>query len=354
MKAARLHNKSESLRIEEINNPEMRPGSVIIRVESAFVPPYMAEMLSSDFVPPLPFTPGFDGIGIVEEVAPDVRGLRVGEKVYCNQAYQSPGDFMSEDLAFLGNFGYQENSAAMLKEWPNGAYAERMLLPAQCLVPLKGAARFDAALLTRLGWLGTAYGAFANANLQAGHTVVINGATGLLGSSAVVLALAMNARRVVAVGHNKAVLQALKEIDKDRVAIVCLDSFSDEDTEQAIIHATDGGANIVLDAAANTSSPVSTMAALASLQRGGTMVLVSESGLTLPIPSSMLVIKEISIMGSIWFSQSEAEKLIALIDTGALDINLFQATTYPLEEINQAIKAAANGRRGLHHTAFVN
>ena len=84
------------------------------------------------------------------------------------------------------------------------------------------------------------------------------------------------------------------------------------------------------------------------------MVFVSESGLTLPIPSSMLVIKEISIMGSIWFSQSEAEKLIALIDTGALDINLFQATTYPLEEINQAIKAAANGRRGLHHTAFVN
>ena len=77
MKAARFHRPGEQLRVEEIPDPIIEPGAVVVKVLAAFVPPYFSEMIDgtvSYSLPPLPFTPGMDTIGEVEQVGDDVVG----------------------------------------------------------------------------------------------------------------------------------------------------------------------------------------------------------------------------------------------------------------------------------------
>jgi len=355
VRAARFYSLTAPLVVEDVDEPVLRPGSAIVRVQAAFVPPFIGEVLNGNLqqsLPPAPFTPGFDTIGIVEEVAPDVDGLRVGDHVYCNHAYETQGELGADDYCFIGNFALQANGMNLLKEWPNGSFAERVVLPALCLAPLRNAARFDPALLCRLGWIGTAYGALTRAGLRRGQTVVINGATGLVGTSAVMLALALGARRIVAVGRSRKVLRTLKELDSQCIATVCLKELEEKHASEAIIDATEGGSDIVVDAA-NAGTPESAMNAFTSLRRGGAMALVSDSTVTLPISYMTVVDRGLSIVGTMWFRQSATTEFIGLVDSGVFDITRFEPTAYDLDHINEAIKAAATSERGLHHIAYV-
>ena len=46
MKAARFHVAGEPLKVEQVAEPVLRPGSVIVRVLSAFVPPYVSDLVA--------------------------------------------------------------------------------------------------------------------------------------------------------------------------------------------------------------------------------------------------------------------------------------------------------------------
>ena len=92
MKAARFHRPGDPLGVEEVPDPELVPGAAIVQVLSAFVPPYFAEMIDGRVsypLPPLPFTPGMDTIGEVLEVADDVSGLNVGDRVFGDPFYNT-------------------------------------------------------------------------------------------------------------------------------------------------------------------------------------------------------------------------------------------------------------------------
>ena len=353
MKAARLYEFGQPLRVESTSEPSLRPRSAIVRVESAFVPPSIGDVIKGKFVyvsPPLPFTPGFDAIGIVERVAEDVQGLEIGERVYCDPLYESDGEFAPEDTCFIGSFGYGKNSFDRLVEWRDGAFAERIVLPAKCLVPLSDAARFPPELLCRLGWLGTAYGALTRAGLAPGQTLIISGATGQVGASAVTVALALNVGHIVAMGRNKDILAELKLLDPQVISTVSLGE--EQDPAQAVLEAAQGGADVALDAIGMTQDASSTMAAYAGLASGGIMVLVGNSQATLPITYSSLLDREATLMGSNWFPRSAICELIGLISSGALDINAFNARPYALNDINEAVVEASNVG-GLGHIAMV-
>ena len=114
MRAARFHEPGEALRIEEVTDPVLEPGAAIVRVLAAFVPPYFAEMIDGTVsypLPPLPFTPGMDTIGEIVEVADDVSGLEVGQRVFCDHFYNTVniGDLpqliqdVYKTLAVVGN-----------------------------------------------------------------------------------------------------------------------------------------------------------------------------------------------------------------------------------------------------------
>jgi alcohol dehydrogenase len=140
MKAARLHPNKTDLVIEDIPEPELRPGSVIVRLEAAFASHFITKLIDGSggyTAPARPFTPGMDAIGTVEKVADGIRGLVVGDRVYCDNYYEPRHPANIGERAFLGNFALGPDSVQLLSEWPDGVYAQKVCLPADCIIPAR-------------------------------------------------------------------------------------------------------------------------------------------------------------------------------------------------------------------------
>src|SRR4030095_15675172 len=86
MKAICVHEFGgpEVLRLEEVRTPEPRPGEVLVRMHAAGVNPVETYIRAGTYarLPELPYTPGNDGAGVVEQVGPDVTEFKPGDRVY--------------------------------------------------------------------------------------------------------------------------------------------------------------------------------------------------------------------------------------------------------------------------------
>lgn len=103
MKAARLYEVGTALKVEELAEPELKPGGVIVRVLASHVPNFMSGVVSGKldyYVMPLPFIPGPGAIAVVEAVADDVFGFKLGQKVFCDI------NIMIQELTVRGAFMY--------------------------------------------------------------------------------------------------------------------------------------------------------------------------------------------------------------------------------------------------------
>jgi alcohol dehydrogenase len=352
MKAARFKTPGKPLVVEDVPDPKLRPGSAVVRVLATFVAPYFQEMVESTQpygTPPLPFTPGMDTIGVVEQVAADVKGIEPGQKVFCDHFYTANNLISKAESCYIGVFGKGEASKATMAEWRDGSFAEKMILPGECFTPLRRAESMDPALLVRLGWIGTCYGAFLRANYRPGTTMVVNAATGIMGSAAVVLALAMGTGRVVAIGRKESVLAELERLDPKRVVPVC----GDTSTAATDILKAASGAEFMFDAVGDIKDPTSTKNALAALGPFGTGILAGGVNAALDVNTKWILDQQVRIMGSSWFPRSAMGELVGLIGGGALDMSVFRATKWPLARVNEAIAVAAKGPGGLEHHALI-
>lgn len=352
MKAAVWHENANELSVEEIPDPALLQGSVLMQVEAAFVPGALADRLtdtSTPGLPPFPHVPGFETVGKIVETADDVQGLQVGELVYCNHWYSSHDLASEPDHCFLGGFGMGPGAAKHLHKWRHGNLAEKLMLPAECVVPLGAAADVATpARLARLGWVGTAYGGLLRIGFQPGETLIVNGATGIVGSSGVLLGLAMGAAKIVAVGRNKELLDRLVAIAPARVVTVQL-TGSDDDA-QRIKDAADGSADALLDAVGGGASVKPTLAAIGALRQRGRAVLVG-AGITeqLSFDYVDLVYREISVMGSLWYSSEAAARMVAMIAAETLDLSMINPIEYKLDDAMDAVRRANMGGLGLDH-----
>src|SRR6266576_4869488 len=86
MKAIRVHGFGgpEVLRLEEVPAPQPGPGEVLVRIHAAGVNPVETYIRAGTYarLPELPYTPGNDGAGVVEQVGPDVNEYKPGDRVY--------------------------------------------------------------------------------------------------------------------------------------------------------------------------------------------------------------------------------------------------------------------------------
>jgi NADPH2:quinone reductase len=74
----------EVLKLEEVPTPKPAAGQVLVRVHAVGVNPYDAYMRAGTYAvkPPLPYTPGSDGAGLIEAVGPGVTKVKPGDRVY--------------------------------------------------------------------------------------------------------------------------------------------------------------------------------------------------------------------------------------------------------------------------------
>src|SRR3954454_3390841 len=101
MKAIRVHEFGgpEQLVLEDVTEPKPSAGEVLVDVHAAGVNPFELMMRAGTYVvkPPLPWTPGVDGAGIVSAVGDGVSAFKKGDRVYI--AGSSSGTYADKSLS---------------------------------------------------------------------------------------------------------------------------------------------------------------------------------------------------------------------------------------------------------------
>jgi NADPH:quinone reductase len=248
-----------AVKVEDVPDPVLPPKGVRVAVDYAAVSFAMSLWIAGKYQrkPPLPFTPGTEVTGTVIETAPGVTACKVGDRV----------------LALL--------------DW--GGFAEQAIATEHTVYRLPDGVEPGNALHLGISY-GTAYGGLAwRANLQAGESLLVLGASGAVGLAAVELGKALGARVIGAAGGAAKCAQA-----QAHGADVTID-YSKDDLREAVRAATNGrGVDCVFDPVGGAYFD----AALRSLATEGRLVVIGFASGTIPqIPANLLLVKNISVLG---------------------------------------------------------
>ncbi|WP_433567016.1 alcohol dehydrogenase catalytic domain-containing protein [Nocardia sp. CA-151230] len=349
MRAATLTEFGSPLTVHDAPDPETGSGEVLVEVLATCVLPYAAEVFSGERHYPLepPVVPGVGGIGRIVRVGPDATKLRVGDLVWCDSTVRARDDALTPDIAMQGWSSRGAGGAQLARYLHDGSFAELMRVPTENVYPLPASAAADPARWSALAVYAVPYGGLLAGRLEAGETVLISGATGNFGSSAVAVALAMGAGQVVAPGRNRAVLDLLADRFGPRVSPVELTGHEETD-RAAMSSAADGPIDIVLDLLPPHAPSSTARAAAMTVREYGRVVLMGGVGMLggadLALPYPWIMRNSVTIRGQ-WLGPRTANVgMIRLIASGALDLTPEHITRFDLDQVNDAVThAAAHG-----------
>lgn len=308
MRAVRFHDFGDAsvLRVDEVAAPrDPRRDELLVRVEASSINGTDLGLRRGDLkvatLGRMPFVPGFDVAGEVLACGPTVTAFSVGDRV----------------TALIGHGG--------------GGQAERILLRqrraalAPTSVPAEQAAALPLAGLTALQGLGK--GGLAG---RTGARVLVNGASGGIGSFAVQLATLAGAHVTAVASGPK--LAFVAELGADELV----------DYRERAVTALPGRFDLVLDAPGLL--PFAAVRPL--LADGGTHVSTRPIGRDAPralVPGPLRRGPAFAAVMTAARSQDLAH-LAALVDAGLLRVPLDR--TYPLDEVVDAHRHAEGGVRG--------
>jgi alcohol dehydrogenase len=344
MKAWQLQRPGAELRFGDVRTPELRPGSVLVRIEASalmsYLKAYVEGKLPTYNPPPGPFTIGTNGVGVIEAIGRDVWHLKPGQRVVLSSHFVAPEN-VEEPAQVLIGLTSSPDAAQVLADWPDGTLAEYALMPAEVVTSAEGLEEFEAAQLATMGRCVIPFGGLLRGRLAAGETLVVNGATGAYGTAAVLVAVAMGAGRVIAAGRNANALEAVARAAGPRVSTVTLTSDVHKDAG-ALRDAAGGRVHMAFDMVGQARDSNSTLAALHSLGRGGRLVLMGSMMSELPIPYTAVMLNGWEISGQFMYPTGAYLRLLDLLRSGLLDVRAIRPRVYPLAELPAAMEAAAS------------
>jgi Alcohol dehydrogenase GroES-like domain len=181
MKAWRLDHLGGKLAFVDTAVPEVRPGSVLIRVETqslmSYLKPYVEGALKA-YRAPEDFIPGGNAIGVIEAVGADVWHLQRGQRVVASSHLVARENVAEPGQILIGVTSQAGVGDALQRSWKDGTLAEYALFPAQSVTPLEELDGHDLPQLTAVTRCIVPYGGLVRGRLAAGETVIVNGATG--------------------------------------------------------------------------------------------------------------------------------------------------------------------------------
>ena len=297
----------DTLIFQEIENPTPKGDEILIRVKACSVnfPDTLIIQGKYQFKPPFPFSPGSDVAGFIEKIGDNVKHFKVGDEV----------------VGFI----------------PFGGFAEKAIVKAtDCFPKPKGMSMVNASAF--LLAYGTSYHALKDrANLKEGETILILGASGGVGLTALELAKLMGAK-VIAAASSKEKLDLCKKFGADDVINYTEESFKDRVKEL-----TNGkGVDVIYDP---VGGHFSELALRAIAWKGRHLVIGFANGEIPKIPINLTLLKGASIVGVFWgsFAQKEPKKslenikkLLAWFVKG--DVKPHIDKTYSLENAPKALE----------------
>lgn len=252
----------DALQWKELPTPTPRAGEVLIQIKAASLnfPDLLIVQNKYQIKPQLPFVPGSEYAGDIVAVGEGVTHLKVGQSVAC--------------LSGTGGFG------------------THTIAPAALCMPLPpGFPHVDAAAFIMI--YATSYHALVDrAQLKAGETVLVLGAAGGVGTSAIQIAKAMGAR-VIAAASTDEKCELCKSIGADATI-----NYTRENLRDAIKALTGGkGPDVIYDPVGGDF----TEPAFRSIAwRGRYLVVGFASGPIPSLPLNLALLKGASIVGVFW------------------------------------------------------
>ena len=310
MVATRWGEPSE-LQYLDVPDPEPGPGQVLIetRAIGCNFPDILMVQGKYQVKPPHPFSPGHEIAGVVRAVGTGVTRVRPGQRV----------------LASL--------------EW--GGYAERAVTAAERVHPIPDAMPFDHAAAFYVVYQ-TSYAALVRrAALQPGESLLVHGAAGGVGLSAVQIGKALGARVIATAGSKEKL-----EIARQSGADVLID-YRTEDWVERVKSATGGeGADVIYDPVGGDVFDNSTKC----IAFEGRILTIGFAGGRIPtLALNRVLLKNFSVVGLHWgyyqrrgspLVQEWMEALLKLYGEGRIRPVIYRV--YPLREAPAALAALSS------------
>jgi len=308
----------DALTWKEMPTPEPKAGEVRIAIKAASLnfPDLLIVQNKYQMKPPLPFVPGAEYAGVVEAVGEGVKHLRAGQRVAC----------------FGGTGGFGTHAVA----------------PAALCMPLPDGFSFEDAAAFVLIYATSYHALIDRAALKAGETVLILGAAGGVGTSAIQIAKAAGAR-VIAAASSDEKCALCRELGAD--ATINYTEHAPAGTlREAIKVATDGkGPDVIYDP---VGGDFAEPAFRSIAWRGRYLVVGFASGPIPALPLNLTLLKGASIVGVFWgdFAKREPQANGAMMQTLAQwylqgKVKPSIDRTLPMTELKQAY--AVMGSRGV-------
>jgi NADPH:quinone reductase len=297
----------DAIVIEEVPDPVPGPGEVLVRIKATALN-FLDTLITRgkyQFKPQLPFSPGAEFAGVVEQLGPDVAGLSVGQRV----------------CGYLG--------------W--GGAREKVVAKSVQLAPVPNGVSDEAAASISVTYGTAMHGLKDRGRLKHGETVAVLGAAGGAGLAAVEIAKLIGAR-VIAVASSEEKLAVCRQHGADELL-----NYSATDLKQGLRDLTGGrGVDIIYDCIGGEHSE----AALRSIAWMGRFLVVGFAAGSIPkIPLNLLLLKSCDVIGVFWGEAASRDPaghranlraVLEWVASGRLKPHIH--ATYPLAETAQAIK----------------
>ncbi|TMB49793.1 MAG: NADPH:quinone oxidoreductase family protein [Deltaproteobacteria bacterium] len=262
----------EKLVYEDTTRPDVGPTDVRIRVRAAGVnfPDLLIIENKYQFKPPLPFAPGGEVAGDVIEVGAEVTDFSRGDRV-------------------IGMCGW------------NG-FAEEVVISRDRVVRMPDGMPYEVGTVLPTTYGTTVHALVQRGRLRAGEWLLVHGATGGVGSSAVEVGKNLGAR-IVATGGDDRKLARLAEL----YGVEHLVNYrTNPDWKETVKAITDGGADVIYDPVGGDVFEQS----LRCIAWAGRLLVIGFAGGTIPsAKANLILLKGCAVVGVFWggFAAREPE-----------------------------------------------
>ena len=250
------------MKLEDVPDLRAGAGQILVAVKAAGVNPVDTYIRSGQYasLPPLPFTPGADGAGVIESVGSDVQNFTAGDRVYISGT--------------VAGRAY-------------GAYAEKALCTVDQVHHLPPHVSFAEGAGIGIPYVTAWRALFDKGRAMPGETVLIHGASGAVGTGAVQMARAAGLRVFGTAGSERGRQLALAQGAHD------VFDHSAADYDKTLLARTGGrGVDLVIEMLAN----VNLVRDLELIAKRGRVVIVGNRG-ALELNPRAIMSKDATVVG---------------------------------------------------------
>ena len=308
----------EVLKTVEIDEPYPNEDEVKVKVFVTGLNPSEAYTITGTYgynVPNLPYVPGYDATGIIEEVGSSVNHFKKGDRV------------------FLSAFSAERNT---------GTYAEKVVTDAKNVFRLPDNISFKEGAALGIP-VFTAYKAiFLKANVRAGETVLVHGASGSVGSMAVQMAKAIGAT-VIGTSSTEEGRQTILDLGADHA----MDHISEDNKEEVLNITNEQGPDVIIEMLANANLETD----MQVIVKYGRIIIVGSRD-TIEVNPRNLMTSEAIVTGMTFTYPTQKEMkemqygVNALLEIGAIRSLIGNEFTLdePVEAHKSLMESSGNGR----------